>query len=62
MLHNKLVPMLGALALGQMMLVAPQYAALAGDFPSAPVQVTVAYGPGGATDFQARIVTMMAGK
>ena len=62
MLHNKLIRMLGALVLGAMMLVAPQYAALAGDFPSSPVQVTVAYGPGGATDFQARIVTMMAGK
>ena len=46
MLHNKLIRMLGALVLGAMMLVAPQYAALAGDFPSSPVQVTVAYGPG----------------
>ncbi len=30
-------------------------------FPDRPISVVVAYGPGGATDFQARIVTMMAG-
>lgn len=29
-------------------------------YPDRPVLVTVAYSPGGATDFQARIVTMMA--
>ena len=32
------------------------------DYPDRPVSVTVVYNPGGATDFQARIVTMMAGK
>ena len=37
-------------------------AAYAGDFPNSPVQVAVSYGAGGATDFQARIVTMMAAK
>jgi len=31
------------------------------EFPDRPISVVVAYGPGGATDFQARIVTMMAG-
>ena len=31
-------------------------------YPERPIAVTVAYSPGGATDFQARIVTMMAGK
>jgi tripartite-type tricarboxylate transporter receptor subunit TctC len=35
--------------------------ALADDFPDRPVSLTVAYSPGGATDFQARIVTMVAG-
>jgi len=44
------------------MLLAPSAAALAVDYPTAPIQVAVAYGPGGATDFQARIATMMAGK
>ena len=36
-------------------------AALA-DYPDRPISVTVSYGAGGATDFQARIVTMMAAK
>ena len=44
------------------MLLVPSTTVLADDYPSAPIQVAVAYGPGGATDFQARIVTMMAGK
>ena len=35
--------------------------ATAADYPDRPVSVMVAYSPGGATDFQARIVTMMAG-
>lgn len=34
----------------------------ADSFPDRPVSVMVAYSPGGATDFQARIVTMMAAK
>lgn len=33
---------------------------IAADYPDRPVSVMVAYSPGGATDFQARIVTMMA--
>ncbi|MGD9137507.1 MAG: tripartite tricarboxylate transporter substrate binding protein, partial [Desulfobacterales bacterium] len=33
----------------------------ADDYPKSPVSMVVAYSPGGATDFQARIVTMMAG-
>ncbi len=52
----------GTTALGALLLMAPIQVVIAEDYPSAPVQVTVAYGPGGATDFQARIVTMMAGK
>lgn len=31
-------------------------------YPSQPIGVMVAYGPGGATDFQARIATLAAGK
>ena len=34
---------------------------LAGEYPDRPVSVMVSYGAGGATDFQARIVTMVAG-
>ncbi len=36
-------------------------ASLAGDYPERPIGVAVSYGAGGATDFQARIVTMVAG-
>jgi tripartite-type tricarboxylate transporter receptor subunit TctC len=36
-------------------------ASLAGEYPDRPVGVAVSYGAGGATDFQARIVTMVAG-
>jgi tripartite-type tricarboxylate transporter receptor subunit TctC len=36
--------------------------AMAEDYPTKPVSLIVAYSPGGATDFQARIVTMLAGK
>ena len=35
--------------------------ALADDYPDRPISLMVAYSPGGATDFQARIVTMVAG-
>jgi tripartite-type tricarboxylate transporter receptor subunit TctC len=36
-------------------------AALAQDYPERPLMLMVSYGAGGATDFQARIVTMTAG-
>ncbi len=36
-------------------------AAGAADYPDRPIGVAVSYGAGGATDFQARIVTMVAG-
>ena len=35
-------------------------AAWAADYPDRPISLMVAYSPGGATDFQARIVTMVA--
>ena len=44
-------PLVATLALGT---------AQAGDYPDRPISVMVSYGAGGATDFQARIVTMMA--
>lgn len=34
---------------------------IAGDYPERPIGVAVSYGAGGATDFQARIVTMVSG-
>ena len=34
--------------------------AVAGDYPDRPIGVAVSYGAGGATDFQARIVTMVS--
>ena len=60
MILKKIKPSIVSVALSAFLL-APSAAVIAADFPSAPVQVAVAYGPGGATDFQARIATMMAG-
>ena len=49
----------GAALIGGLMLSAlPGFAAA--EYPDKPITVIVAYSPGGATDFQARIVTMMA--
>jgi len=48
------------LAAGMVLTVGPF--AQAEDFPNKPVSMIVAYSPGGATDFQARIVTMLAQK
>ncbi len=48
------------LAAGMVLSVGPF--AQAEDFPNKPVSMIVAYSPGGATDFQARIVTMLAQK
>ncbi|MBT5407418.1 MAG: tripartite tricarboxylate transporter substrate binding protein, partial [Gammaproteobacteria bacterium] len=45
------------LALASMMLLPVQ-----ADYPEKPIGVMVAYGPGGATDFQARIATLASGK
>ena len=49
-----LVIILGALILGS-------HSVSLAEYPESPVSIIVAYSPGGATDFQARIVTMMAG-
>ena len=49
------------LALGVAALVVAAGGALAQEFPDRPIGVSVSYGAGGATDFQARIVTMVAG-
>ena len=49
------------LALTAIAAVATMGAAQAADYPDRPISVMVSYGAGGATDFQARIVTMMAG-
>ena len=37
------------------------FSAVQAEYPESPVSMIVTYSPGGATDFQARIVTMMAG-
>jgi len=50
-----------SLSLGLSMALAASGTASAGDYPDRPVAVMVSYGAGGATDFQARIVTMVAG-
>ena len=51
-----------AMVLAVVMCLTTGSAVLAGDYPDKPVSMVVAYSPGGATDFQARIVTMLAGK
>ncbi len=61
MIFKKIKSSLVTAAVTSLLLI-PSTTVLAADYPSAPIQVAVAYGPGGATDFQARIVTMMAGK
>lgn len=54
--HNKIALLVAPLLVGAAVSVQ------AADYPQRPIAVTVAYSPGGATDFQARIVTMMAGQ
>ena len=48
---------LALLAIASLMLMPAQ-----ADYPEKPIGVMVAYGPGGATDFQARIVTLASGE
>lgn len=50
-----------AIASSLIMMSAAQMAT-AEDYPSRPIGVMVAYGPGGATDFQARIATLASAK
>jgi tripartite-type tricarboxylate transporter receptor subunit TctC len=55
---KKTIQKLGA---GAFALVLGAGIAWVGDYPDRPIGVAVSYGAGGATDFQARIVTMVAG-
>ncbi|WP_300060015.1 tripartite tricarboxylate transporter substrate binding protein [uncultured Roseobacter sp.] len=48
-------------ALAMAALTGSAYAEELGDYPERPLMLMVSYGAGGATDFQARIVTMTAG-
>ncbi len=51
------VTKLALLAIASLMFLPAQ-----ADYPDKPIGVMVAYGPGGATDFQARIATLASGK
>jgi len=55
---NKLMK---SLAIGATAVAMSAGATFAADYPDRPIGVAVSYGAGGATDFQARIVTMVAG-
>ncbi|MEM7291467.1 MAG: tripartite tricarboxylate transporter substrate binding protein [Pseudomonadota bacterium] len=55
---NKLIK---TLAIGFAGIAMATTAAMADGYPERPIGVAVSYGAGGATDFQARIVTMVAG-
>ncbi|MEO0328954.1 MAG: tripartite tricarboxylate transporter substrate binding protein [Pseudomonadota bacterium] len=50
-----------ALAIGLASIAVTATTALSDEYPDRPIGVAVSYGAGGATDFQARIVTMVAG-
>ncbi len=54
---SKLLVLLAVFAIGLLTVSGP---AMAGEYPDRPIKLTVSYSPGGATDFQARIVTMRA--
>ena len=53
--------LIAGLALGAMALTGAATFAQAEEYPERPIMMMVSYGAGGATDFQARIVTMTAG-
>jgi tripartite-type tricarboxylate transporter receptor subunit TctC len=53
--------LLTAISIALMVCVLLGFATVAtAEYPDKPIKLTVAYSPGGATDFQARIVTMMS--
>lgn len=53
--------LISALAVSALIATASMGGAQAADYPDRPISVMVSYGAGGATDFQARIVTMVSG-
>ena len=53
--------LLAGAAMAILGLTGAAYADGHGNFPDRPIMMMVSYGAGGATDFQARIVTMTAG-
>ena len=53
--------LIAGLAVGAMGLVGAMATPAAAEYPDRPILMMVSYGAGGATDFQARIVTMTAG-
>ena len=61
MKENKMKKTLLSMALLAATTVVGMGASHADEFPDRPISAMVSYGAGGATDFQARIVTMMAG-
>jgi len=63
MMMNKVNKVVKTVAISAVISMPLSVQAIASDsYPERPVALTVAYGAGGATDFQARIVTMMAAK
>lgn len=56
----KIMKLLVAVAVLSLYLFVGVSVTVAADYPEDPIKLTVTYSPGGATDFQARIVTMMA--
>jgi len=57
---KKLAFLLGTLALALFGPIAAHAADAAADYPKSPISLVVVYTPGGATDFQARIASMLA--
>ncbi len=62
MFKAKCLPIAMVVALAMALTLTMGIAAQAEGYPDKPVSMIVTYSPGGATDFQARIVTMLAGK
>ncbi|MCB2191685.1 MAG: tripartite tricarboxylate transporter substrate binding protein [Deltaproteobacteria bacterium] len=62
MKRKKFFTRFAAVAMAAALLLACSIPAMAENYPDKPISMIVTYSPGGATDFQARIVTMMSGK